>query len=179
MLVLTRKKNEALLLDGLIRLEVVSLGRATVRLRLTAPRSLHVAGGSIRRESRVRTSAIESPSPLGVEVIHATLVNQQHLSLGEAIIVAVLDADESRVLLFVDAPMGTNITSLEPEPRDRARQSTKQNLLQFMKLSAERSDAIPEQPSLAASLSEDTSTDEEDGPKLLPFSPPMPHRARG
>ena len=51
MLVLSRKKSEAILIDGVIRIEVVNMAKATVRVRLTAPRSLQLPHGGCREGS--------------------------------------------------------------------------------------------------------------------------------
>jgi sRNA-binding carbon storage regulator CsrA len=180
MLILSRKKNEALLLDGLIRLEVVSLCRSAVRLRLTAPRSLQLSGAAAARESRGRTEPAQGEGPLGVEVFHATLVNQQHLPLGQAITVAVLDADRSRALLFIDAPSGTSVATLEPDARRARRPPSEQNLLQFMSSGADRPEGSAGDSSPPPDRSGQPPSPGPPSPRLLPFlPPPAARRARG
>lgn len=169
MLVLTRKKNESLLLDGRIRIEVVTLSRAAVRLRLTAPRSLHLARAADRRVQRSRPDSSRDEDLLGVEVIHATLVNQQFLPLGANITLGVLDADQTRVLLFVEAPQGMCIATAEPEPPRPKRQASEQNLLQFMKPGTERTEPPPEPAAPAPSPPEVLPRVVEPAPRLLPF----------
>ena len=114
MLVLSLKKSEAILIDGMIRIEVVSLARATVRVRLMAPRSLQVTSGPSRKENRERQDAPARTGPAGMDVSHMTLLNQQVFPLGETVNLGVVDADKSRVLFFVDAPLGTSITTVDP-----------------------------------------------------------------
>ena len=57
---------------------------------------------------------------MGTDVFHMTLVNQQVVPLGESMSLGVVDADKSRVLFFVDAPLSTSVTAVgqeEPDPR--------------------------------------------------------------
>lgn len=78
MLVLTRKSDEELLIDGHIRVRVLSVDQGRVRLGIVAPRSVQVS----RSELLERTPAALSP-PRGKpavcsgrpkEVEHASLV---------------------------------------------------------------------------------------------------------
>jgi len=176
MLVLSRKKHEAILIGGSIRLEVLSLAKAAVRLRLTAPRSLQPLRAPSRRVDR--TEPVGSEGSPGEEVATITLLNQQVIALGESISLGVLDADRSRVLVFVDAPIGTAVSTREPEMRSGLRGADEQNLLQFMKPSEER-------PDVAASLSEEGTVSPHEpapegqaAPKVLPF-PSAAGRAKG
>lgn len=138
MLVLSRKKSEAILIDGVIRIEVVNMAKATVRVRLMAPRSLQLPHGIARKEIRDRHDSPARISPVGMDVFHMTLVNQQVVPLGEAVNLGVVDADRSRVLFFVDAPLGTSVTAVDQAGPDRANGSSNQILLQFMGQGNER-----------------------------------------
>ncbi len=149
MLVLSRKKSEAILIDGVIRIEVVNMAKATVRVRLMAPRSLQIPHGATRKETRDRLDSATKASPVGVDVFHMTLVNQQVVPLGQSVSLGVVDADKSRVLFFVDAPVGTSVMAVDPEGQDRANAPPNQILLQFMRQGTERPDEPREPPSHA------------------------------
>ncbi len=170
MVVLSRKKSEAILIDGVIRIEVVNTAKATVRVRLTSPRGLQLPLGIARKETRDRQDSPARISPVGVDVFHMTLVNQQVVPLGESMSLGVVDADKSRVLFFVDAPVGTSVRAVDQEARSRANAPANQNLLQFMRQGTERPDEHREQPAPG-----DTSCA---GPDLLPFPSSQPDRNR-
>ncbi len=167
MLVLSRKKNEALLIGGSIRLEVLSLAKATVRLRLTAPRNLQPLRASARRVDRAES--VGSEGSLGEEVATITLLNQQVVALGESISLGVLDADRSRVLIFVDAPIGTVVSTHEPEMRSGTRGAVEQDLLQFMKPGEERPDVSPNISTEKADARREPAAEVDAAPKFLPF----------
>src|SRR5271165_7623921 len=140
MLVLSRKKCEAILIDGVIWIEIVNMAKATVRVRLMAPRSLQLPHGAARKETRDRQDSPARISPVGMDVFHMTLVNQQVVPLGESVNLGVVDADKSRVLFFVDAPVGTSVMAVDQEGPERAHAPANQNLLQFMRQGTERLD---------------------------------------
>jgi carbon storage regulator CsrA len=169
MLVLSRKKNEAILIDGVIRIEVVNVAKATVRVRLTAPRSLQLPRGLAKKEARDRQDSPPRMSPVGVDVFLMTLVNQQVVPIGESVSLGVVDADKSRVLFFVDAPLGTSVTAVEQEELDRENPSSKQILLQFMGQGADRPEEHRERPSPGGGSREDRTTRDGSGPDVLPF----------
>ncbi len=178
MLVLSRKKNESILIDGLVRIDIVNVTRATVRLRLLVPRNPPGLTGAVRNEAKPRDDPASRLTSLGVDVRLMTLVNQQVVTLSEAISFGVVDADKSRVLLFVDAPLGTSIAALEPEDRDHDRHGPRQNLLQFMGQGTNRDDDR-ERTDLASAPREPKRPDaSEHGPSLLPFPAPMSRRRR-
>ena len=172
MLVLARKKHEAILIDGLIRIEVVNVGKATVRVRLRAPRGLAPPPrqGSTFRENAPREASSARVVPVGIDDFLMTLVNQQVVNLGESISLGVVDADKSRALFFVDAPLGMSVTALKHEGDDRPRSSIRQTLLQFMGQQEHQSapDLPPaaQHPDVAGQV---PSADDEPEPKLLPF----------
>src|SRR5208283_3935764 len=128
MLVLSRKKSEAILIDGVIRIEVVNIAKATVRVRVIAPRSLQLPHGFARKEARDRQDSPARTSPMGVHVYHMTLVNQQVVPLCESMSLGVVDADKSRVLFFVDAPVGTSVMAVDQARQLRASASSNQIL---------------------------------------------------
>ncbi len=117
---------------------------------------------------------------MGVDVFHMTLVNQQVVPLGQSMSLGVVDADKSRVLFFVDAPVGTSVRAVDQEARSRANAPANQNLLQFMRQGTERADEHREQPapgdtSCAGRPASDGSCA---GPDLLPFPSNQPDRNR-
>ena len=178
MLVLSRKKNEAILIDGVIRVEVVTVTKAAVRVRLMAPRSLHLPHDVARGDLPGRDESTARTSPVGVEVFHLTLVNQQIVALAESISLGVVDADRARALFFVDAPLGMSVTALrlqEPDPRSL---SAKQNLLQFMGQAADRPSEDRGTIVPPAEHRESLPPRDEPGPELLPFPSPAPRRQR-
>ena len=180
MLVLSRKKNEAILIDGVIRVEVVTVSKAAVRVRLMAPRSLRLPHGIARTDIPGHDENTARTSPVGVEVSHLTLVNQQIVTLGESISLGVVDADKARALFFVDTPLGMSVTAVTPQEPDPRTRSSRQNLLQFMGPAA---DWPPEDRDRIAQPvvhpdPENRSPSVEPGPELLPFPSPEHHRQR-
>ncbi len=173
MLVLSRKKSEAILIDSLIRIEVVSMAKATVRVRLMAPRSLQLPHGVVRKETRDRQDSASRAAPVGMDVFHMTLVNQQVVPLGESVSLGVVDADKTRVLFFVDAPVGTSITAVDQERPNRASTSSNQILLQFMGQSNERPEEPRAKPSSTAKPVEDQTASDRSDPDVLPFPTPL------
>jgi carbon storage regulator CsrA len=171
MLVLSRKKSEAILIDGVIRIKVVNTAKATVRVRLMSPRSLQLPLGIARKEIRDRQDSPARISPVGVDVFHMTLVNQQVVPLGESMSLGVVDADKFRVLFFVDAPMGTSVMAVDRAGQDRANPSSNQILLQFMGQGTERLDEHREKPAptVASRKDQPVSDGSDAGPDVLPF----------
>ncbi len=179
MLVLSRKKSEAILIDGVIRIEVINMIKAMVRVRLMAPRSLQLPHGGARKDIRDRQDTPARTAPVGMDVFHMTLVNQQVLPLGKCLNLGVVDVDKSRVLFFVDAPPGTSIIAAEPEGPDCANASAKQILLQFMGQDAERTDEHHQKPAPGTLRNGQTSIEGSSAePDLLPFPSNQPNRHR-
>jgi len=144
MLVLSRKKCESILIDGSIRIDIVNTAKAMVRVRLMAPRNLQVPHGVARKEIRDQQDSTTRISPVGMDVFHMTLINQQIVNLSESVSLGVVDADKSRVLFFVHAPAGTSVKAVDPEEAARANPSSNQILLQFMGQDTERPEEHPE-----------------------------------
>lgn len=186
MLVLARKKHEAILIDGVIRIEVVSVAKATVRVRLRTPRNLsppsHPGPGCKPGEGQEPETSTRRKGPVAMDDYHMTLVNQQVIALGERIRLGVVDADKTRALFFVDAPAGMSITALKPQDDDRPGSSAQQNLLQFMGQAEEPAEADRPRPSEPPQAPEHvdgaTSTENGIGPELIPFPPRLPKRHR-
>lgn len=179
MLVLARKKNEAILIDGLIRIEVVNVGKATVRVRLRARRGLAPPPrqAPVYRENPPRDASSAHVFPVGMDDFLMTLVNQQIVNLGESISLGVVDVDKTRALFFVDAPLGMSVTALKHEDEDRPRSSTRQSLLPFM---GQGKPADPNHPSTAShpdTPGQSPAVDERE-PRLLPFPAHMAKRQR-
>ena len=66
MLVLTRKSDEVLLIDGKIRVQVLSIDKGRVRLGITAPRSVPVARAELLPEAeQVATTSLSISSGCG------------------------------------------------------------------------------------------------------------------
>jgi len=176
MLVLSRKKCEAILIDGLIRIEIVNMAKATVQVRLMAPRSLQLPHGVARKETRDRQDSPARISPVAMDVFHMTLVNQQIVHLSESVSLGVVDADKSRVLFFVDAPVGTSVTAVDREGLDRSNASSNQILLQFMGQGTEPPDEHPEKPAPGLGSREGQTASDGSGPDVLPFPSNQPDR---
>ena len=173
-----RKKNEAIVIDGVIRVEVVTVTKAVVRVRVMAPRSLNLPRGTAALDLSGGAESTARTVPLGLEVSHLTLVNQQIVALGESISLGVVDADRARALFFVDAPLGTSVTALKPQEPDPRNLSSRQNLLQFMGPIADRPSEDPDKPLPPAETREVLPPRDEPGPELLPFPLPAPRRQR-
>jgi carbon storage regulator CsrA len=178
MLVLSRKKHESILIDGVIRIEVVNVAKATVRVRLRAPRSLSVPHGLALHEARVREDPSTRTCPVGVDDFRMTLVNQQVVNLGESISLGVIDADKSRALFFVDAPLGISVTANKPQRIDQPGSCSRQHLLQFMSQPVEKQEENRGTPAPRPGVDRDREPEGESGPELLPFPTPQPKRHR-
>ncbi len=105
-----------------------------------------------------------------------TLVNEQVVSLGGSISLGVLDADKSRALFFVDAPLGVSVTALRSQAEERPGSSARQNLLQFMGQPEERSDPVEQRPAQDPGMVVDGPAADEPEPKLLPMPTRLPRR---
>jgi len=174
MLVLSRKKGEILLIDGVIQIEVIHLTKATVRLRVSMPKGLQHSPSAVRNEPRQRNGGPGKTAQAGMNVVHMTLLNQQVVVLDPAISLGVVDADKARVLLVVDAPAGTSISTLEPHDPARNGGAAKQNLLQFMGQGTERGGDDRGEPSARPETQAKAIEGNESGADLLPFPATFP-----
>jgi sRNA-binding carbon storage regulator CsrA len=169
MLVLSRKKSETLLINGVIRIEVMHLTKATVRLRVSMPKGPQHSLSIARKEPRQRNGGLGKAAQAGMNVVHMTLLNQQVVDLDPAISLGVVDADKARVLLVVDAPAGTGISTLEPHDPTRNDGAEKQNLLQFMGQGTERGGDDRDKPSVRSETRAEAIEGNETVADLLPF----------
>jgi len=174
MLVLSRRKSEVILIDGVIRIEVLNLMKATVRLRVSLPKGLEPSPSGVRKEPRERDDGPGKGAQTGVNIIHMTLVNQQVVALDPAISLGVVDADKARVLLFVDASAGTCVSTLEPHVPKRKDGAAKQNLLQFMGPGTEHGGDDRGKLSARPNTQAEAIKGNETGADLLPFPAPLP-----
>ena len=148
MLVVSRRKNEVILIDGAIEIEVVNVTKATVRVRLSAPRSMQVVRGLVKKELGAEAEPATKANSAGIDALNLTLVSQQVIELGTAITLGVVDVDRSRALFFIDAPVGTNVLASDQRTACCSQNPTaRQNLLQFMSPPSERGGAGLEEPS--------------------------------
>ena len=64
MLVLSRKKNESIVIDGGIVIEILQIGREQIRIGVTAPAEVKVLRGELRPFSQ-QPSALSPENPVG------------------------------------------------------------------------------------------------------------------
>jgi sRNA-binding carbon storage regulator CsrA len=179
MIVISRKKHECLVIDGVIRVEVVNLIQGVVCLRLMAPRAIKVDTGAAGREPIAPRDEAKGSKGTGLDLLHLTMATRDVIRLGETMSLGIVDADKSRALLFVDAPQGARVIAEDkPESAQDQKTGSQQCLLQFM----DQSDHVKrtEQPEAVSAGPEPASRDERtaDGPTLLPFAPPPCASAR-
>jgi sRNA-binding carbon storage regulator CsrA len=104
MLVLARRRNESLVIDGAIRVEVLRLAGGVARLRFTTPQSVPVMRGVAKAGDPSAVEAINGGiDASGMGIVDLTLGVQQVVTVGEDIHVGLVDVSAARVLLFVDA----------------------------------------------------------------------------
>jgi carbon storage regulator CsrA len=168
MLVLSRKKNEAILIDGAIEIGVVNVTKAIVRVRLSAPKSMKMVRGFVNKELGAEAEPASTATPAGIDSLNLTLVNHQVIELGKSVSLGVVDVDRSRAVFFVDAPPGTNVLATDQRTVRGRNASAKQNLLQFMSLPSEQGGADPEKTSDDGS-SRDSRATRDPNPHVLPF----------
>lgn len=174
MLLLPRRINEVILIDGAIRIEVLNLMKATVRLRITLPKGLQPSPFGVRKEPREGDEDSGRITQPGVTIRHMTLVNQQVITLDPAISLGVVDADKTRVLLFIDAPVETSISTLEMHDSTRKDGAAKQNFLQFMGQGTEHGADDRGKPSARPNPQAEANRGGETGGDLLPFPALLP-----
>jgi carbon storage regulator CsrA len=168
MLVVARKKNEAIFIDGVIEIEVVNVAKATVRVRLSAPRCTQVVRGFFKKELGAEPEASAKVNPAGIDALNLTLVTQQVIELGKSISLGVVDVDRSRALFFVDAPPGTSVVTTDQRTACAKNTTARQNLLQFMSPPSERGLAAREKTS-DNDPSPDRGEAGDPGPLIFPF----------
>src|SRR4029077_8451463 len=77
MLVLSRRKNETILIDGVIQIEVLNVTKGTVRVGLSAPKSTQVIRSLVKAELRSRGETGAKSNPTGMDTLNLTMVSQQ------------------------------------------------------------------------------------------------------
>jgi carbon storage regulator CsrA len=170
MLVFSRRKNEAILIDGAIEIEVVNVTKATVRVRLSAPRCMQVVRGFVKKELGAELEPANKANPVGIDTLNLTLVSQQVIELGTSISLGIVDVDRSRALFFIDAPPGTSVLAADQRAACCQNPTARQNLLQFMSPPSERGGT-----GLEKTADNDPSRDRREGgagdpgPLVLPF----------
>jgi carbon storage regulator CsrA len=169
MLVVSRRKNEAILIDGAIEIEVVNVTKATVRVRLSAPRSMQVVRGFVKKELGAEAEPATRANPAGIDTLNLTLVSQQVIELGTSISLGIVDVDRSRALFFIDAPPGTSVLAADQRASCCQNPTAKQNLLQFMSPPSERGGTGVEKTP-GNDSSRDCREARDPGPLVLPFT---------
>lgn len=112
MLVLARKRNEALVIDGMVRIEVLRLAGGVARLRFTAPKSVPVLRGVAKAGDPPAVEAINRGiDASGMGVVDLTLGTQQVVTVGDDIHVGLVDITSSRAVLFIDATRDVSVDS--------------------------------------------------------------------
>jgi sRNA-binding carbon storage regulator CsrA len=105
MLVIARKRHEAVTIDGNIRVEVLCLTPGVARLRLMAPRDVAIHRGVTRpgdpAAAEARNGSLDGS---GMGVFDLTLCDQQVITVRDDIHLGLMDVDKTRAVLFVDVP---------------------------------------------------------------------------
>ena len=142
MLVVSRRKNEAILIDGAIEIEVVNVTKATVRVRLSAPRSMQVVRGFVKKELGAEAEPATKANPAGIDTLNLTLVSQQVIELGTVDQLSVSSMWTDRGLSSSSMLRREQACWLPiNEPPAAQNPTARQNLLQFMSPPSERGGA--------------------------------------
>lgn len=121
MLVIARKRLEAVTIDGNIRVEVLQLSGGVARLRFVAPRSIAIQRGAARPGDPSAYEAVNGGiDAAGMGVVDLTLGDQQIITVRTDVHLGLVDIDATRAVLFVDAPDGISI-NVESTVRARTR----------------------------------------------------------
>jgi sRNA-binding carbon storage regulator CsrA len=123
MLVIARKRHEAVTIDGAIRVEVLCVAPGVARLRFVAPREVAIHRGVTRPGEpaavEARNGSLDG-SGMGMGVFDLTLCDQQIITVRDDIHLGLMDVDKTRAVLFVDAP-DTVCVHVEPATAARPR----------------------------------------------------------
>jgi carbon storage regulator CsrA len=174
MLVIARKRSETLIIDGTIRVEVLSVSGGMARLRFLAPRRIPISRGVVQPASAAFDEAASGgldasgKDPVGLRVEDLLLAKTQVVTLGTEIHMGLVDIDSARALIFVDAPRDVSVQAGEtekPEKRkpSRAEIDRGQGMLAFPQLPSAETDANATDP-------RESSTDSRPG--TIPFKRP-------
>ena len=121
MLVIARKRHEAVTIDGNIRVEVLQLTGGLARLRFVAPKRIAIQRGVARPGVPPAAEAVNGGiDAAGMGVVDLTLGDQQIITVRNDIHLGLVDVDATRAVLFVDAPDGTSV-NVESAVRPRSR----------------------------------------------------------
>jgi sRNA-binding carbon storage regulator CsrA len=105
MLVIARKRREAVTIDGTIRVEVLRLTPGVARLRMVVPRGVAIQRGVALPGDPAALEARNGCSDgTGMGVVNLTLCDQQIITVRDDIHLGLIDVDSSRAVIFVDAP---------------------------------------------------------------------------
>jgi sRNA-binding carbon storage regulator CsrA len=138
MLVLARKRHEAIVIGDDIRVEVLRLTGGVARLRFTAPRHVPIVRGVSKPGDSAAVEAVNGGiDASGLGVVELTLGHQQIITIRNDIHLGMVDVDATRALLCVDVPPELSVKAEEsskarakPLPGDHAEESI-QGLLPF------------------------------------------------
>lgn len=110
MLVIARKRHEAITIDGNIRVEVLRLAGGVARLRFVAPRRTTITRGVARPGDSVAAEAVNGGvDASGMGVVDLTLGNHQIVTIRNEIHLGLIDLDAMRALIFIDAPTDLSV----------------------------------------------------------------------
>ena len=110
MLVITRKRHEAVTIDGNIRVEVLRLSGGVARLRFVAPKQIAIQRGVARPGAPPASEAVNGGiDAAGMGVVDLTLGDQQIITVRSDIHLGLVDIDTTRAVFFIDAPDGISV----------------------------------------------------------------------
>jgi sRNA-binding carbon storage regulator CsrA len=119
MLVIARKRHQAVTIDGNIRVEVLRLTGGLARLRFVAPRRITIERGVTGPGGQSAPEAVNGGiDAAGMGVVDLTLGDQQIITVRSDVHLGLVDIDSTRAVLFIDAPNGVPVT-VESAERSR------------------------------------------------------------
>jgi sRNA-binding carbon storage regulator CsrA len=105
MLVIARGRNEAVVIDDTIRVEVLRLTGGVVRLRILAPKGVPVLRGVAKAGDPPAVEAVNGGvDATGLGAVELSLGPQHVITLGADIHLGLIDIAAGRAMLFVDGP---------------------------------------------------------------------------
>jgi sRNA-binding carbon storage regulator CsrA len=119
MLVIARKRHEAVTIDGAIRVEVLGLTPGVARLRLVVPRGVAIQRGvALPGDPAALEARNGSSDGPGMAAVELTLCGQPIITVRADIHIGLIDVDTTRAVLFVDAPetVRVNVESVHRPP---------------------------------------------------------------
>ena len=110
MLVIARKRHEAVTIDGNIRVEVLRLSGGVARLRFVAPKRIAIQRGVPQPGGPPAPEAVNGGiDAAGMGVVDLTLADQQIITVRSDVHLGLVDIDATRAVLFIDAPDGISV----------------------------------------------------------------------